>query len=43
MPKKRILIVEDNDMNLKLYQYTLKSIDAEMLIAKDGNDALTII
>ena len=43
MSKKRILIVEDNDMNLKLYQYTLKSIDADMLIARDGNDALKII
>lgn len=37
---KKILIVEDNELNRKLYFYTLKSIDAEFSIAVDGYEAL---
>ena len=36
---KKILIVEDNDTNIKLYKYMLKKIDAEMYYAKDGAEA----
>ncbi len=43
MPKKKILIVEDNDLNLKLYLYALRPIAADILIAKNGDDALTLI
>ncbi len=43
MPKKKILIVEDNDLNLKLYLYALRPIAADILIAKNGDDALNLI
>ncbi len=43
MVKKKILIVEDNELNLKLYLYALKPINADFLIAKNGEDALSLI
>lgn len=39
MPKK-ILIVEDNELNRKLYFYVLKSLDLTIEIAIDGYEAL---
>ena len=40
MGKKHLLIVEDNDVNLKLYTYVLRGIDVEISIAKTGKEAL---
>lgn len=36
----KILIVEDNEVNLKLYSYLMKNIPSEVFIAKDGEEAL---
>jgi two-component system cell cycle response regulator DivK len=41
--QKKITIVEDNELNLKLYQYMLRKIDAEIKFARDGQEALNII
>ncbi len=38
MSQKKLLIVEDNDVNLKLYTYVLRGIDAEISIAKTGKE-----
>ncbi len=43
MGKKKILIVEDNELNLKLYLYALRPIVVDTLIAKNGDDALALI
>lgn len=42
MEKKRILIVEDNDLNLKLFRDLLGAHGYETLETKDGFEALTI-
>src|SRR6056297_1046265 len=39
---KKILIVEDNDINLKLYNHVIKKIDAEQYVARDGKQALKL-
>jgi two-component system cell cycle response regulator DivK len=41
--KKKLLIVEDNELNLKLYLYTLRPIDAQILISRNGHEALNLI
>lgn len=38
-----MLIVEDNELNLKLYTIILKKFDLKILIAREGNKALTMI
>jgi two-component system, cell cycle response regulator DivK len=38
--KKKILIVEDNEKNLKLFKIVLRKIEADLITAKDGLDAL---
>lgn len=43
MEKNKLLVVEDNEVNLKLYMYMLKTIDAEILIARTGVEALEVI
>ena len=40
MSKKRILIVEDNDLNLKLFRDLLGAHGYETIETKDGHDAL---
>ncbi len=40
MGKKKVLIVEDNDLNLKLYLLVLRQLDATIMVSKDGDDAL---
>lgn len=40
--KKRILIVEDNDLNLKLFRDLLEAHGYETFETKDGNEAMTI-
>lgn len=40
--KKKILIVEDNDLNLKLFRDLLEAHGYETFETKDGNEALTI-
>jgi len=43
MGKKKLLVVEDNEVNLKLYMYMLKSLDAEIIVARTGVEALDAI
>jgi two-component system cell cycle response regulator DivK len=38
--KKRILIVEDNELNLKLFRDLLEAHDFETFETKDGNEAV---
>ncbi len=40
MGKKKVLIVEDNDLNLKLYLLVLRQLNATIMVSKDGDDAL---
>jgi|SRR5271157_2969346 len=40
MENKRVLIVEDNELNLKLYLYALRPVGAQILVAHNGNEAL---
>lgn len=40
--KKRILIVEDNDLNLKLFRDLLTAHGYETLEAKEGHEAISI-
>ncbi len=40
--KKRILIVEDNELNLKLFRDLLEAHDFETFETKDGNEAMHI-
>ncbi|GAB4326926.1 MAG: response regulator [Promethearchaeota archaeon] len=37
---KKVLIVDDNPVNLKLFQYALKPVQAEFTVARDGNEAI---
>jgi CheY-like chemotaxis protein len=41
--KKKMLIVEDNELNLKLYMYALRPVDAEIMVARNGPEALRLI
>ena len=41
--RKKIMIVEDNFTNIKLYNYILSNIDAEKKIVKDGESALKMV
>ncbi len=43
MGKKKVLVVEDNELNLKLYMIALRPVDADISVAKNGNDALVQI
>jgi len=43
MSQKKLLIVEDNELNLKLYMYALKTVKVEILVAKNGDEALNLI
>lgn len=38
--KKKILIVEDNSSNIKLFRFILRAVDCELLEAVDGVEAL---
>ncbi len=38
MPKKKILIVEDNELNLRLFHDLLELKEVEVLSTKDGNN-----
>jgi len=40
--KKRVLVVEDNELNVMLLTVMLKHIDLEFDIARDGNQALSL-
>jgi two-component system cell cycle response regulator DivK len=40
---KKLLIVEDNELNLKLYLYALRPLDAQILIARNGEEALDLV
>ncbi|MHA1731025.1 MAG: response regulator [Promethearchaeota archaeon] len=40
MPQKTILVVEDNPNNLALFEIILRSLDAEILTARNGHEAL---
>jgi CheY-like chemotaxis protein len=40
---KKLLIVEDNELNLKLYLMVLRPLNAELLVARNGKDALDLI
>lgn len=40
--KKRILIVEDNDLNLKLFRDLLTAHGYETIETKEGNEAITL-
>lgn len=40
MENKKVLLVEDNELNLKLYLYALRPVDAQILVARNGNEAL---
>lgn len=37
---KKVLVVEDNELNLKLFLLTLRPVDAEILVARNGFEAL---
>jgi CheY-like chemotaxis protein len=40
---KKLLIVEDNELNLKLYLYALRPLNAQILVARNGEEALDLI
>ncbi len=40
MEKKKVLVVEDNDLNLKLCLLALRASDATILVARNGDDAV---
>jgi len=40
---KKLLIVEDNELNLKLYQYALRPVQAQIIVARNGHEALELI
>jgi len=40
---KKVLIVEDNELNLKLYLYALRPLNAQILVARNGQEALDLI
>ena len=40
MENKKVLLVEDNEPNLKLYLYALRPVGAQILVARDGNETL---
>ncbi len=40
---KKALIVEDNDLNLKLFHDLLKIKDCEVIVSKDGFDVIKIV
>jgi CheY-like chemotaxis protein len=42
MPGRRILVVEDNDMNMQLVEYLLEEGGYEIVKATSGEEALTI-
>jgi CheY-like chemotaxis protein len=39
----QVLVVEDNEINLKLMLYTLRQVGTQILTARDGNEALEVI
>jgi two-component system cell cycle response regulator DivK len=41
-PRKKVLIVEDNDLNMKLYNYLLAANDYDTLQTKNGLEALSL-
>ncbi len=41
--KKRILIVEDNELNLKLFRDLLEAHDFETIETKNGNEAIELV
>ncbi len=40
--RKKILIVEDNPSNMKLFRFILEAVDCELLEAIDGAEALKV-
>lgn len=43
MDNQKLLIVEDEDLNIKLYQLLLKPLNLNIFVAKNGDDAINII
>ncbi len=43
MVKKKILVVEDNELNLKLFEYVLRSPGVDVRVARTGDEALAMI
>ncbi len=43
MVKKKILVVEDNELNLKLFGYVLRSPEVDVMVARTGEEALAMI
>ncbi len=41
--KKKILVVEDNELNLKLFEYVLRSPGVDVRVARTGDEALAMI
>lgn len=40
MEKKKILVIEDEELTLKIVDFVLKKNNFEVIIAKDGSDAI---
>ena len=43
MEAKKLHVVEDNELNLKLYLYALRPLDVQILIARNGEETLDLI
>ncbi len=42
LTNKKILVAEDNDLNIDIVKYFLESANADVIIAKDGQEAVSI-